>query len=127
MSVSTPGVVYKDMLIVGSIVSEGLPAAPGDIRAYDLRSGKLRWSFRTIPGAGEFGADTWPKDARAYLGGANNWMGLAVDQRRGLVFAPTGSAAFDFYGGNRRGENLFANTLLCLDANTGAASGTFRL
>lgn len=119
VSVSTPGVVYKDMLIVGSIVSEALPAAPGDIRAFDLRSGKLRWSFRTIPRAGEYGADTWPKDARNYLGGANNWAGLAVDQRRGLVFAPTGSAAFDFYGGNRRGDNLFANTLLCLDANTG--------
>ncbi len=119
VAVSTPGVVYKDMLIVGSIVSEALPAAPGDIRAFDLRSGKLRWGFRTIPEAGEFGADTWPKDARAYLGGANNWMGLAVDQRRGLVFAPTGSGAFDFYGGNRHGDNLFANTLLCLDANTG--------
>lgn len=119
VSVSTPGVIYKDLLIVGSIVSEGLPAAPGDIRAYDLRSGKLRWSFRTIPQAGEFGAETWPNDARAYLGGANNWMGLVVDQRRELVFAPTGSGAFDFYGGNRHGDNLFANTLLCLDANTG--------
>jgi len=116
---TTPGVVYKDVLIIGSLVSEGLPAAPGDIRAYDLRTGKLRWSFRTIPAEGEFGADTWPKDARSFLGGANNWAGLVVDQKRGLVFVPTGSAAFDFYGANRQGDNLFANTLLCLDANTG--------
>jgi len=116
---TTPGVIYKDMLIIGSLVSEGLPAAPGDIRAYDVRTGRLRWSFRTIPQAGEFGADTWPKDARSYLGGANNWAGLVVDQQRGLVFAPTGSSAFDFYGANRAGDNLFANTLLCLDAATG--------
>lgn len=119
VTVNTPGTVYKDMLIVGSMVSEGLPAAPGDIRAYDLRTGKLRWSFHTIPHAGEFGYDTWPPDAWKYIGGANNWAGLVVDQKRGLVFAPTGSAAFDFFGGNRHGDNLFANTLLCLDANTG--------
>jgi quinoprotein glucose dehydrogenase len=116
---TTPGVIYRDMLIIGSMVSEGLPAAPGDIRAYDVRTGRLRWSFRTIPAAGEFGAETWPKDARSFLGGANNWPGLVVDQKRGLVFAPTGSAAFDFYGANRPGDNLFANTLLCLDATTG--------
>jgi quinoprotein glucose dehydrogenase len=119
ITISTPGVVYKDMLIVGSLVGEALPAAPGYIRAYDLRTGKLRWVFHTIPHPGEFGYDTWPKDAWQYIGGANNWSGMVVDQARGLVFAPTGSAAFDFYGGNRHGDNLFANTLLCLDANTG--------
>lgn len=119
VTLTTPGVLYQDMLIVGSLVSEGLPAAPGDIRAYDVRTGKLRWGFRTIPAAGEFGADTWPKDARSFLGGANNWPGMVVDQKRGLLFAPTGSAAFDFYGANRPGDNLFANSLLCLDANTG--------
>jgi quinoprotein glucose dehydrogenase len=96
-----------------------LPAAPGDIRAFDVRTGKQRWAFHTIPHPGEFGYETWPKDAWRYIGGANNWSGLVVDQRRGLVFAPTGSAAFDFYGANRHGDNLFANTLLCLDANTG--------
>ncbi len=119
ITLTTPGVVYKNLLIVGSLVSEALPSAPGHIRAYDVRTGKLRWVFHTIPHPGEFGNRTWPKDAHAYSGGANNWSGLVVDQRRGLVFAPTGSAAFDFYGANRHGDNLFANTLLCLDANTG--------
>jgi quinoprotein glucose dehydrogenase len=119
ITLSTPGVVYKDMLIVGSLVGEALPAAPGHIRAYDLRTGKMRWIFHTIPHPGEYGYETWPKDAWKYIGGANNWSGMVVDQKRGLVFAPTGSAAFDFYGANRHGDNLFANTLLCLDANTG--------
>ncbi|MBO0725408.1 MAG: PQQ-binding-like beta-propeller repeat protein, partial [Blastocatellia bacterium] len=119
ISNTTPGTVYKDMLIIGALTSEALPAAPGDIRAFDVRTGKQRWSFHTIPHPGEFGYETWPKDAWRYSGGANNWSGLVVDQKRGLVFAPTGSAAFDFYGANRHGDNLFANTLLCLDAATG--------
>jgi quinoprotein glucose dehydrogenase len=119
ISNTTPGAFYKDMLIIGALTSEALPAAPGDIRAFDVRTGKQRWAFHTIPHPGEFGYETWPKDAWAYTGGANNWAGLVVDQQRGLVFAPTGSAAFDFYGANRHGDNLFANTLLCLDANTG--------
>jgi quinoprotein glucose dehydrogenase len=119
ITLATPGVVYKDMLIVGSLVGEALPAAPGHIRAYDLRTGKMRWIFHTIPHPGEYGYGTWPKDAWKYIGGANNWSGMVVDQKRGLVFAPTGSAAFDFFGSNRHGDNLFANTLLCLDANTG--------
>ncbi len=116
---TTPGTIYKDMLILGALTSEALPAAPGDIRAFDVRTGQQRWAFHTIPHPGEFGYETWPKDAWQYIGGANNWAGLVVDQKRGLVFAPTGSAAFDFYGANRHGDNLFANTLLCLDANTG--------
>lgn len=119
ITVSTPGVVYKDLLIVGSLVSEGLPAAPGFIRAYDLRTGRLRWTFRTIPNPGEVGYETWPKDAWQYIGGANNWSGMALDVARGLVFVPTGSAAFDFYGSNRHGDNLFANSLICLNAQTG--------
>jgi quinoprotein glucose dehydrogenase len=119
ISNTTPGAFYKDMLIIGALTSEDLPAAPGDIRAFDVRSGEQRWAFHTIPHPGEFGYETWPKDAWTYTGGANNWSGLVVDQQRGLVFAPTGSAAFDFYGANRHGDNLFANTLLCLDANTG--------
>ncbi len=116
---TTPGVVYKDLVIVGSRLSEGLPAAPGDIRAYDVRSGKLRWSFHTIPRPGELGYDTWPKDAWTYSGGANAWAGMAVDQQRGIVYAPTGSAAADFYGANREGDNLFANSLIALDAESG--------
>lgn len=119
ITLTTPGVIFEDLLIVGSLVSEALPSAPGHIRAYDVRTGKLRWTFRTIPQPGEFGYDTWPKEAYKYTGGANNWAGMALDEKRGLVFVPTGSAAFDFYGANRHGDNLFANTLLCLDARTG--------
>ena len=119
ISSTSPGIVYKDLLIMGSIVSETLPAAPGDIRAYDARTGKLRWTFHTIPHPGEFGYNTWPKDAWRYIGGANNWAGMSLDEKRGLVFVPTGSAAFDFYGANRKGDDLFANTLLALKAETG--------
>lgn len=119
VGLTTPGVVYQDLLIIGSICSEGLPSAPGDIRAYDAQTGKLRWSFHTIPHPGEFGHETWPADGWKFLGGANSWPGMALDSKRGLVYVPTGSAAFDFFGGNRPGDNLFANTLLCLDAKTG--------
>jgi quinoprotein glucose dehydrogenase len=119
VGLSTPGVVYKALLIIGSLTPETLPAAPGDIRAYDVHSGRLRWSFHTIPRPGELGYDSWPKDAWTYTGAANNWTGLALDVRRGLVFAPTGSAAFDFYGANRVGDDLFANSLIALKADTG--------
>jgi quinoprotein glucose dehydrogenase len=116
---TTPGVVYQDLLIVGGRVSEGLPGSPGHVRAYDARTGALRWIFHTIPHPGEFGYDTWPPEAWTYSGGANNWAGMAVDHQRGIVYVPTGSAAADFYGANRVGDNLFANTLLALDAATG--------
>ena len=119
VSSSTPGVVYGDLFIIGSTVSEALPSSPGDIRAYDVVTGALRWVFHTIPRPGEFGYDTWPPDAWKISGGANAWSGVTVDQRRGIVFAATGSAASDFYGANRIGDNLFANTLLALDARTG--------
>lgn len=119
VSSSSPGVVYKDLLILGSSLSEDLPASPGDIRAYDVRTGKIRWSFHTIPHPGEYGYETWPKDAWTYSGGANSWPGVSLDEKRGLVFVPTGSAAFDFYGANRVGDNLFANCLLALKAETG--------
>ncbi|MBL8232476.1 MAG: PQQ-binding-like beta-propeller repeat protein [Bryobacterales bacterium] len=119
VSSTTPGVVYKDLLILPTLVSEGLPSAPGDIRAFDVRTGKIRWTFRTIPHPGEFGHDTWPAETWKHTGGANNWAGMVVDRKRGLLFAPTGSAAFDFYGADRHGDNLFANTLLCLNAETG--------
>jgi glucose dehydrogenase len=116
---TTPGVVFRDLLIVGGRTGENLPASPGHIRAYDVRTGVIRWTFHTIPWPAEQGYDTWPADAWAYLGGANNWAGMALDETRGIVFAPTGSAASDFYGANRAGDNLFANTLLALDAATG--------
>jgi len=116
---TTPAVIYKDLMIVGGRESETLPASPGDVRAYDVRSGKLRWTFHTIPHPGEFGYDTWPKDAWKTSGAANNWAGMTVDAERGIVYVPTGSAAFDFYGGDRLGDDLFANCLLALNAETG--------
>lgn len=116
---TTPGSVYKDLLIVSGRMGESLPSALGDIRAFDVRTGKQRWAFHTIPRPGEYGYDTWPKDAWTYTGSANNWAGMAVDEQRGIVFVPTGSAADDFYGANRAGDNLFANCLLALDAATG--------
>jgi len=119
VSASTPGVVFEDLLIMGSTVPEQLPSAPGDIRAYDVRTGALRWSFHTIPRPGEFGYDTWPADAYKVSGGANAWSGVTLDAKRAMVFAATGSASYDFYGANRLGDNLFANTVLALDARTG--------
>jgi quinoprotein glucose dehydrogenase len=116
---TSPGIIYKDLIIVGCRNPETLPAPPGNIRAYDVRSGKLRWSFHTIPHPGEFGYDTWPPDAWKYTGAANNWAGMALDPRRGIVYVPTGSAAFDFYGANRLGDDLFANSLIALNAATG--------
>ena len=116
---TSPAVVYKDLSIVGGRNPETLPAPPGDIRAYDVRTGKLRWSFHTIPHLGEFGYDTWPKEAWKTSGAANNWAGMALDPQRGIVYVPTGSAAFDFYGADRLGDNLFANCLLALNAQTG--------
>ena len=119
VALTSPGVVYKDLLIVGGRNPETLPAPPGDIRAYDVRTGALRWSFHTIPHPGEFGYDTWPKEAWKTSGAANNWAGMAVDIERGIVYVPTGSAAPDFYGATRIGDDLFADTLLALDAATG--------
>jgi quinoprotein glucose dehydrogenase len=119
VAMTSPAVVYKDLFIVGGRLPETLPAPPGDIRAYDVHTGTLRWSFHTIPHPGEFGYDTWPKDAWQKSGGANNWTGMTVDQKTGIVYVPTGSAAFDFYGGDRLGDNLFANCELALNAETG--------
>jgi quinoprotein glucose dehydrogenase len=116
---TSPGVIYKDLIIIGGRNPETLPAPPGDIRAYDVRTGNLRWSFHTIPRPGEFGYDTWPKDAWKSSGAANNWAGMTLDPQRGIIFVPTGSPAFDFYGGDRVGDNLFANCLLALNAQTG--------
>ncbi len=119
IGVNTPGVFYGDLLILGSVVPEGLPSAPGDIRAFDVNTGVEKWAFHTIPHPGEFGYDTWPKDAWKYSGGANAWSGVSLDEQRGLVYAATGSTSYDFYGANRYGDNLFANSIICLRAATG--------
>jgi quinoprotein glucose dehydrogenase len=119
ISASSPGVIFEDMIILGSTVPETLPGSPGHIRAFDVHSGKLRWIFHTIPQPGEFGYETWPKEAYKISGGANAWAGLSVDPKLGMVFAATGSASFDFYGANRLGDNLFADCVLALDARTG--------
>lgn len=119
VSASTPGVVFEDMLIIGSSMSESLPSAPGDIRAYDVKTGALRWSFHTIPHPGEFGYETWPPDAWEIAGGANAWSGVTIDTKNAILFAATGSASYDFYGANRAGDNLFANSILALNARTG--------
>lgn len=119
VSYNTPGVIFKNLLITGQRVSEGATALLGDIRAYDATTGKLAWTFHTIPEKGEPGSDTWPDNARQNSGGANSWMGMALDVENEIVYAPTGSAAFDFYGGDRHGSNLYANCLIALDANTG--------
>lgn len=118
---NTPGTVFGNVIIMPMRLSESADAAPGHIQAFDVRSGKLAWLFHTIPQPGEFGYDTWPKDSwkNTDVGGANSWAGMAIDRKRGIVYIPTGSAAFDFYGGNRKGSNLFANCLLALDAHTG--------
>ena len=119
IALTSPAVVYKDLFIVGGREPETLPCPPGDIRAYDVATGKLRWSFHTIPHEGEYGAETWPKDAWKKVGSANNWTGMSLDAKAGVVYVPTGSAAFDFYGGDRVGDDVFANSLVALNAATG--------
>lgn len=116
---TSPGTIYKDLIIVGGRNPETPPAPPGDIRAFDVHTGALRWRFRTIPHPGEPGNDTWPRDAWKTGGAANNWAGMALDEKRGVVYVPTGSAVPDFYGGARTGNDLFADTLLALDAASG--------
>ena len=118
VSASTPGSIFEDLIIFGSSVPETLPGTPGHIRAFDVRTGKLRWIFHTIPQPGEFGSDTWPTGP-TLSGGANAWAGVTVDQGNAMVFAATGSASFDWYGVNRHGDNLFADSVLALDARTG--------
>lgn len=117
---TTPGMVYRDMIIMGSYNGEG-PAitAPGHVRAFDIHTGQRRWIFHTIPHPGEFGYDTWPRDAWKTAGSANNWGGMTLDEERGMLFIATGSPSFDFYGGNRHGQNLFGNCVVALDAASG--------
>lgn len=116
---TSPAAIYEDLLILGGRVAEAMPASPGDQRAYDVRTGELRWIFHTIPLPGEPGSETWPDNARETQGGANAWAGTVVDTERGIVFIATGSPAEDFYGGDREGDNLYGNSVIALDANTG--------
>ncbi len=117
---TSPGIIYKDLYIIGGRVDEAQHAAPGHIRAFDVRTGKRKWIFHTIPHPGQPGYETWQDTAAyRYIGGANNWSGFSLDEKRGILYVPTGSASFDFYGGKRTGDNLFANSLIALDAATG--------
>ena len=118
---NTPGTVFEDLIVMPLRLSEGADAAPGDIRAFSVKTGKLVWTFHTIPYPGEPGYETFPPDAykNEEVGAANNWAGMAVDKKRGILYVPTGSAGYDFYGGKRVGTNLYANCLLALDARTG--------
>ncbi|MCF0057923.1 PQQ-binding-like beta-propeller repeat protein [Dyadobacter sp. CY356] len=126
---NTPGTLFEDLIMMPLRLSEGPDAAPGNIQAFNVRTGELAWVFHTIPHPGEFGYNTWPKDVykNTEVGAANNWAGMAVDKKRGILFVPTGSAGFDFYGGNRAGQNLFANSLLALNARTGKRMWHFQL
>jgi quinoprotein glucose dehydrogenase len=124
---TTPGRVFEDLLILGSATNEGYGSAAGDIRAYDVRTGKLRWTFHTIPHPGELGYDTWPKDAWKTGGGANSWSELSLDEKRGIVYIPTASPKYNFYGADRKGANLFSDCLLALDARTGKRLWHFQM
>lgn len=120
IQMNTPGAIYRNLIIVGMRLGEGpAPAGPGHIRAYDVRTGKLVWKFHTIPFPGEPGYETWPPETYKYVGGVNPWAGMTVDVEHGLVFCPVGSATFDFWGGDRHGNDLYADCLLVLDAATG--------
>ena len=121
VSSTTPGTIYGDLIVMPLRLDEGAGAASGYIQAFNIQTGKIAWVFKTIPHPGERGYDTWPVDAykNSAIGAANNWTGMSVDRKRGIIYVPTGSAAFDFYGGNRKGSNLFANSLIALNAKTG--------
>jgi quinoprotein glucose dehydrogenase len=116
---SIPGEIFGNLVIVGSATGEGYMSPPGDIRAYDVVTGRLVWTFHTVPRPGEFGYDTWPKEAWKYVGGVNDWAEMTVDTRRGIVYIPLGSPTYDFYGADRAGSNLFGTSLVALDARTG--------
>jgi quinoprotein glucose dehydrogenase len=124
---TTPGRVFEDLLILGSATNEGYRSAPGDLRAFDVRTGKVVWTFHTIPHPGEFGYETWPKDAWQTVGGANVWGEFSLDEKRGIVYAPTASAKYNFYGAGRTGMDLFADCLLALDARTGKRLWHFQM
>ena len=116
---NSPGHVFENLIILGACTGEGYDDAPGWMRAYDVITGRLVWTFHTVPLPGEYGYDTWPPDAWKYTGGANTWVNFSIDEKRGIGYFPTGSPTYDFYGARRKGANLFGNTLLALDLRTG--------
>jgi quinoprotein glucose dehydrogenase len=116
---SNPGRIFEDSYIVALPGGGGYGSYPSNIQAYDIRTGALKWSFNMIPRVGEPGSETWPEKDRERMGGGHNWSEFTVDPELGIAFIPTGSPRFDFYGGNRPGNNLYANSLLALDARTG--------
>ena len=123
----TPGRVFENLLILGSATNEEYGSAPGDVRAFDVKTGALVWTFHTIPRPGEFGYDTWPKDAWKTVGGANNWGEQSIDEMRGIIYIPTASPKYNFYGGNRHGNNLFGDSIVALDARTGKRLWHFQM
>ncbi len=127
VSSSTPGRIFEDLLILGSSPGEGYFSAPGHIRAYNVVTGKLVWTFHTIPQPGEYGYDTWPKDAWHYVGGANVWGEISLDAKRGIAYFPVSSPTYDYYGADRHGANLFSDCLLALDARTGKRLWHFQM
>lgn len=124
---TTPGRVFENLIVLGSATNQGYGSGPGDIRAFDVRSGKLAWTFHTIPHPGEFGYDTWPKDAWKTVGGANVWGEFSLDEKRGVVYAPTASPKYNFFGADRTGADLFGDCLLALDARTGKRLWHFQM
>jgi len=123
----TPGRVFENLVILGSATNQEYDSAPGDIRAFDVRTGGLAWTFHTIPHEGEFGYETWPKDAWKTVGGSNAWAEMSIDTKRGILYVPTASPKYNFYGADRKGANLFGDCLLALDARTGKRIWHFQM
>jgi len=123
----TPGRVFENLIILGSAPGEMYDSPPGDLRAYDVHTGKIVWTFHTVPHPGEFGYDTMPPDAWKYVGGANTWGEISLDVKRGIAYFPLGSPTYDLYGADRKGANLFGDCLLALDARTGKRLWHFQL
>ncbi len=123
----TPGRVFENLIILGSATNQEYASAPGDIRAFDVRTGALVWTFHTVPRPGEFGYETWPEGAWKTVGGANNWGEQSIDEKRGIIYVPTGSAKYNFYGGNRKGANLFGDSIIALNARTGKRLWHFQM
>lgn len=127
-AVTSPGVICRKVLVLGSSVGEGPGrTAPGDVRGFDLRTGRQLWTFHTVPRDGMPGAETWPQDAYRNAGGTNAWAGMVADEARGLVFVPTGSPAFDYYGGDRAGDNLYSDSLVALHAEDGTPAWHYQM
>jgi quinoprotein glucose dehydrogenase len=124
---NTPGEIFENLILLGSATGEGYMSPPGDIRAYDVVTGALAWTFHTVPRPGEFGYDTWPKDAWKYVGGTNTWGEMTVDRERGIAYFPIGSPTYDFYGADREGANLFGTSIVALDARTGKRLWHFQM